>query len=86
MPRQDVRQTLDFARRTGDTAVDVVAAVLHAEPPELGPDLRVPAALDRIIRRCLEKRAEEVAKVIERVNGIERMKVLAGSDTNPQRW
>ena len=27
-----------------------------------------------------------VAKVIEQVNGIERMKVLAGSDTNPQRW
>jgi nicotinamide-nucleotide adenylyltransferase len=27
-----------------------------------------------------------VAGVIERVNGIERMKVLAGSDTNPQRW
>ena len=27
-----------------------------------------------------------VAKVIEHVNGIERMKVMAGSDTNPQRW
>lgn len=27
-----------------------------------------------------------VARVIEQVNGIERMKVLAGSDTNPQRW
>jgi len=27
-----------------------------------------------------------VAKVIEQVNGIKRMKVLAGSDTNPQRW
>lgn len=27
-----------------------------------------------------------VAKVIEQINGIERMKVLAGSDSNPQRW
>jgi nicotinamide-nucleotide adenylyltransferase len=27
-----------------------------------------------------------VARVIEQVNGIERMKVLAGSDSNPQRW
>jgi nicotinamide-nucleotide adenylyltransferase len=27
-----------------------------------------------------------VASVIEQVKGIERIKVLAGSDTNPQRW
>jgi nicotinamide-nucleotide adenylyltransferase len=27
-----------------------------------------------------------VARVIKQVNGIERMKVLAGSDSNPQRW
>jgi len=27
-----------------------------------------------------------VARVIEQVNGIERMRVLAGSDSNPQRW
>jgi nicotinamide-nucleotide adenylyltransferase len=27
-----------------------------------------------------------VAKVIEQANGIERMRVLAGSDSNPQRW
>jgi nicotinamide-nucleotide adenylyltransferase len=27
-----------------------------------------------------------VARVIEQINGIERMKVLAGSDTSPQRW
>ena len=42
-----------------DTPVDVLAAVLHAEPPEIRADLRVPPALDRIIRRCLEKRPEE---------------------------
>jgi nicotinamide-nucleotide adenylyltransferase len=27
-----------------------------------------------------------VAKVVEQCNGIERMKVLAGSDSNPQKW
>lgn len=27
-----------------------------------------------------------VARVIKQMNGIERMKVLAGSDSNPQRW
>ncbi len=42
-----------------ETPVDVLAAVLHAEPPDIGVELRVPPALDRIIRRCLEKRPEE---------------------------
>ena len=27
-----------------------------------------------------------VAKVIEQCNGVERIKVLAGSDSNPQKW
>lgn len=27
-----------------------------------------------------------VAKMIEQVNGIERMRMLVGSDSNPQRW
>lgn len=27
-----------------------------------------------------------VARVIEQINGIERMRVLAGSESNPQRW
>jgi eukaryotic-like serine/threonine-protein kinase len=43
----------------GETAVDVLANVLHADPRELRPELRVPPALDRIVRRCLEKRPEE---------------------------
>jgi serine/threonine protein kinase len=44
---------------TGDTAVDVLAAVLHTDPPELTFDPRIPPTLDRIVRRCLEKRPEE---------------------------
>jgi nicotinamide-nucleotide adenylyltransferase len=27
-----------------------------------------------------------VANVIEQISGIERIKVLAGSDSNPQKW
>ena len=42
-----------------ETPVDVLAAVLHAEPADIAADLRVPPALDRIIRRCLEKRPED---------------------------
>jgi eukaryotic-like serine/threonine-protein kinase len=43
----------------GDTAVDVLANVLHTDPRELQPELRVPPPLDRIVRRCVEKRPEE---------------------------
>jgi eukaryotic-like serine/threonine-protein kinase len=42
-----------------ETPVDVLAAVLHRDPPDIDAELRVPTALDRIIRRCLEKRPEE---------------------------
>jgi len=44
----------------GDTPADVMTAILREDSPELqargGP---VPPALDRIVRRCLEKRAED---------------------------
>ena len=52
-----------LARRrafVGETASEVETAILRAEPPELPTlDSRIPAALDRIVRRCLEKRAED---------------------------
>ncbi|MGQ0736928.1 MAG: protein kinase domain-containing protein [Acidobacteriota bacterium] len=44
----------------GDTAADVAMAILRDEPPELTslrPD--IPAALDRIVRHCLEKQPAE---------------------------
>jgi eukaryotic-like serine/threonine-protein kinase len=43
----------------GDTAVDMLTAVLHRDPPELPPELLIPFELDRIVRRCLEKRPAE---------------------------
>jgi dipeptidyl aminopeptidase/acylaminoacyl peptidase len=44
----------------GETASEIETAILREEPPELPAiDGRIPAALDRIARRCLEKRPED---------------------------
>jgi len=42
---------------TGDSAVEIMNAILKQEPPDL--DSTPPPSLDRIIRRCLEKKPEE---------------------------
>lgn len=39
---------------TGDSSVEIMAAIVRSDPPETPPDM-VPAALERVIRRCLEK-------------------------------
>jgi len=44
----------------GDTAADTLAAILAQEPtPLTGPASTVPASLQAIVTRCLEKRAED---------------------------
>ena len=43
----------------GATRVDILHAILRADPPELPPAPVVPAALDRMIRRCLAKRPDD---------------------------
>jgi Tol biopolymer transport system component len=44
----------------GDTHAEAVAAVLKEDPPELvAPSGPVPPALDRVVRRCLEKDPED---------------------------
>jgi Tol biopolymer transport system component len=44
----------------GDTAADTISAILHHDPQELSQiDPSLSPALDRIIRRCLEKNAAE---------------------------
>jgi len=42
---------------TGESGVEVMNAILKQEPPEL--DATLPPVLDRMIRRCLEKKPEE---------------------------
>ena len=43
----------------GDTAADTMTAILTKEPPDmLDAAHALPSALERIVRRCLEKRPE----------------------------
>jgi len=43
----------------GETAADTITAILSKDPPDLDvATLAIPAALDRIVRRCLEKAPE----------------------------
>jgi serine/threonine protein kinase len=44
---------------TGDSAADVMSAILKEEPPELGEtSAKITPALEKIVRRCLEKKPE----------------------------
>jgi serine/threonine-protein kinase len=65
---------------TGDSAVEVMNAILKQEPPELEDAL--PLSLDRIIHRCLEKKPEErfqsasdLAFALESISGSSERKV-----------
>ncbi len=42
---------------TGDTSVEVMAAIVRSDPPELSAE--TPPALNRVIRRCLEKQPSQ---------------------------
>src|SRR5215475_11384621 len=44
----------------GDSVADVKSAILKEEPPELGEtNAKISPALDKIVRRCLEKKPEQ---------------------------
>lgn len=67
----------------GGTAVETMTAILNDDPPDLSPSsLRISPALDRIVRRCLEKEpdqrfqsAKDLAFALEALSG--------GSETRP---
>ena len=44
---------------SGDTSVEVMTAVLKADPPEFDEAIKVSPGLDRIVRHCLEKNAAD---------------------------
>jgi len=60
-----------------ETSAETMTAILKEDPPELGePTLRVSPALDRIVRRCLEKSpdlrfqsAKDLAFALEGISG-----------------
>ena len=44
----------------GDSTAETMAAIAQKDPPELGESgAKVPAALERVVRHCLEKRPED---------------------------
>ena len=61
----------------GDTAADTLSAILHRDPPEITTGVgAVPAGVEKVVRRCLEKdpqerfqSARDVAFALEAVSG-----------------
>jgi hypothetical protein len=44
----------------GETSAEIQTAILRTEPPDLATiDARIPPPLERVVRRCLEKRPED---------------------------
>jgi dipeptidyl aminopeptidase/acylaminoacyl peptidase len=77
----------------GETAAEVRTAILRDEPPDFAAaDGRIPAPLDRIVRRCLEKgpedrfqNAEDVAFALEAVGSATSPQPAAGAG-RVRRW
>jgi len=77
----------------GDTAVEVMTAVLKSEPPEFAAEqLNVPPALDRIVRHCLEKNpgerfqsARDLTFALAALSGSESSPALQ-AQVAPHRW
>jgi predicted Ser/Thr protein kinase len=82
-----------------DTTADTISAILHNEPRELTElDPSLPPALDRIVRRCLEKSAAErfhsahdVAFALEMASGDRGSSSIttsptAGTAVTSKRW
>jgi len=72
----------------GETAADTISAVLNADPADL--DVTIPPALDRIVRRCLEKRpdlrfqsARDLAFALEALTSMSRV-YAAGPEAPPR--
>src|SRR5438552_1686137 len=72
------------------SSADTMSAILKEDPPELPSDSKVPPALDRIVRRCLEKQpnqrfqdASDVAFALEALSGTATHLVDAAVQTRP---
>src|SRR6266581_1233609 len=73
-----------------ESSADTMSAILKEDPPELPSDSKVPPALDRVVRRCLEKQpnqrfqdASDVAFALEALSGTASHPVDAAVQTRP---
>src|SRR5437667_2519259 len=71
-------------------SADTMSAILKEDPPELPSDSKVPPALERIVRRCLEKQpnqrfqdASDAAFALEALSGTATHLVDAAVQTRP---
>src|SRR5213080_4951222 len=74
------------------SSADTMSAILKEDPPELPSDSKVPPALERIVRRCLEKQphqrfqdASDIAFALEALSGTARHRVDAAVQAR-SRW
>ena len=78
---------------SGDSTVETMNAVLTADPPPLdGGDRPLPPAVERIVRRCLEKRpldrfhsAHDVALALEAISGTSTGTEIGAAVPAPRR-
>jgi eukaryotic-like serine/threonine-protein kinase len=78
----------------GDTAVEVMTSVLKSDPPEIdAAQIKVPPALDRIVRHCLEKEAadrfqsaRDLMFALGALSGSEPVPALRVQAAPPRRW
>src|SRR5207249_1366710 len=76
------------------SSADTMSAILKEDPPELPSDSRVPPALERIVRRCLEKQpkqrfqdASDAAFALEAISGASEHPSVAAIQAPPSsRW
>ena len=78
----------------GETAADTMTAILKEEPPDLAEtNHSVPAALERLVRHCLEKNPEDrfqsardLAYDLEAVSGLSSSEARSGAAASARRW
>src|SRR5213596_1693084 len=76
------------------SSADTMSAILKEDPPELPSDSKIPPALDRIVRRCLEKQpnqrfqdTSDVAFALEALSSTVTHLVDAAAQTrSSSRW
>ncbi len=79
---------------SGPSSVETMSAVLNAEPPEIDPNIKIPAGLERIVRHCLEKNpadrfqsARDLTFALGALSGSELTRALPGRPAKTwPRW